>query len=435
MLSIADCVARYERVQDQDAIRNLGLMSEIAAAWDDFGKTRRIYPFNSYLKLLKEGGKEPSRVPLEDAVQIMTIHQAKGLEFPVVVLGSAMKGRLPTCRHNDPYDIPYHLRASGEPEVADCCQLHLMDERKLFYVAATRARDLLIVGTADVVNKRGGGPSPFVMEMFGSDLHQAADQRKPLDGNVPSCKKGPVGPRPRHSFSQLAYFLQCPWRYKLATVYGFQVLWQDSVGYGANVHRALEEIHRRAAEGHSPTAEDIPSIVSQTWVSNHKTKPAQEKKFMAAATKRLRKYVNEHSSKLPKTIDAEIPFSFILSDEVMLGKIDLIRGTYSDGIEIVDFKTSAAKPLAEDGMDLQLDLYALGAKESLRHNVARTAVHFLDDGKVSDSLWSEERRAKAVSRLGHVLESINRGDFQPTREFCGQCDEFKKICPYSVSQE
>ena len=217
LLAATGCVARFERLGQTTAIANLGVLSRLIAAWDEYGSTRNFYPFREYLKLVKDSGVDPTLPPAEDVVRIMTIHQAKGLEFPVVVLGAAMDGRLPSRRRSDPYEIPYTLRASGEPEVSDP---HRVDERKLFYGAETRARVLLIAGTADVVNKRGGGPSPFLEEMFGPDLRAAAEYSKKKVWGIESRPPSASGPRPRHTFSQLAYYLQCLLRSQLAAASG-----------------------------------------------------------------------------------------------------------------------------------------------------------------------------------------------------------------------
>ncbi len=426
LLAAIGCISYFEKAGDVEALLNLGAMSKIFAMWDEFGNTRNLYPFMQYLKLLKEGGMDPVTVSSEDAVQIMTIHQAKGLEFPVVVVGSAMNGRLPASKHQSPYEIPVELRASGEPEVNDP---HLVDERKLFYVAATRARDLLIVGTADVVNKRGKGPSQFVEEMSSKDLQIALDWTKAYIEEVESHGKHGAGPRPRHSFSQLAYFLQCPVRYKLAVIYGFQVPWQDPVGYGSNVHRALEAIHKQAIKGRIPTEDEISSIVTQVWVSSGHTKPELEKKFISAAINHLKRYIMEHGDSLSSVIKAETSFSYDLLDQVMLGKIDLLRE--KEGlVEVIDFKTSKKKPIKEEGIDLQLDLYALGAEKSLGYRVDTTTVHFLNDGQFMQFPWSQKRKEKALDMLKSILDSIAKQEFPPNRSYCSRCQEFRNICPY-----
>ena len=428
MLSATRCVSRFEEQGDVESLVNLGVMSDLVATWDEYGRTRNFYAFQRFLKLLKEGGVDPVHVPPEDAVQVMTIHQAKGLEFPVVVLGAAMKGRLPSSRRASRYEIPPELRASGPPEVSDP---HLVDERKLFYVAVTRARDLLIIGTADVVNKRGGGPSPFLYEMFGDDLRAASDLTHAYIADVESQAERAHAPRERHSFSEMAYFLQCPMRYKFAVVYGLRVPWLDPVDFGANVHRALEAIHRRVMDGHSVSEDDVERVVAETWVPSHRARPEREKEYQAAAVKQLQRYLREHGDTLSRVYQAETSFSFALGDQLLLGKIDLMRHDADGKVEIVDFKTSAMVPPESERIDLQLDLYALGAETGLGESVSRQTVHFLGDGRVVSWGWTEEREKSARSQLREVIAKINRGEFQPNRAYCNRCYEFRDICPYA----
>jgi DNA helicase-2/ATP-dependent DNA helicase PcrA len=404
------------------------MMSRLVASWDEYGPTRNFYPFQRYLKLLKEGGLDPVTIPPEDAVQVMTIHQAKGLEFPVTVLGAAMNGRLPSTRRRDRYEIPHEIRASGPPEEPDP---HLVDERRLFYVAATRARDLLIIGTADVVNKRGGGPSQFLYEMFGDDLGAAADLAQAHVTEVKNHSETDRGPQERYSFSQLAYFLQCPMRYKFAVVYGLQIPWLDPVDFGANVHRALEAIHQRVLAGRHPTAEEVEAIITETWMSSHRTRPEQEKGYRAAAAKQLRRYLREHGEALARVLQAETHFSSPLAGRVLLGKVDLLRRDGDGCVEIVDFKTSAKVKMDVGRYDLQLDLYALGTEASLGLQVTRQTAHFLGDGQVVTWEWSPERETAAQEQLTGVLEHIARGEFPPQRTYCSHCQEFGAICPYA----
>jgi ATP-dependent DNA helicase UvrD/PcrA len=433
LLAATGCVRRFERSGNFTAISNLGILSRLIASWDEYGSTRNFYPFREYLKLVKDGGVDPALPLAEDVVRIMTIHQAKGLEFPVVVLGAAMNGRLPASRRSDPYEIPYSLRASKEPEVEDP---HLVDERKLFYVAATRARDLLVAGTADVVNKRGGGPSQFLVEMFGQDLRAAAayseDKVKDIESRTPSGG----GPRPRHSFSQLAYYLQCPMRYKFAVVYGLEVPWLDPVDFGANVHRCLEAIHQRALSGETTKPEDLPNLVAQTWLSTARSQPEQEAGYQRAAVSQLTRYLEEYGERLPDTRQAETLFSFPYHEDVLLGKVDLIRKMEKDGMEIVDFKTSASTSTEMEQVALQLGIYALGVESGLGLPVGRQAAHFLEDGQVVSWDWMSEQKARAGTELADLLGRIHAQQFPPRLAYCLHCSEFRHICPYyqDVSQ-
>jgi len=429
LLSASGCLGRFELAGDETAITNLGIFSHLVAAWDEHGSTRNFYPFREFLELLKEGGVDPALPQVENAVQIMTIHQAKGLEFPVVVVGSAMDGRLPITHRRDPYEIPNHLRASGPPEVEDP---HLIDERKLFYVAASRARDLLIIGTADVVNKRGGGPSPFVYEMFGDDLRAAAEfseeKIKEIESRPPV---GNRGPRPRYSFSQLAYYLQCPIRYKFAVVYNLALPWLDPVAFGSNVHRCLEVIHQRALQGQQVKQEDLPSLVETTWLSASRTKPEEEAAYRQAAIRQLSRYLLVYGDHLRQTTHAETFFSTSYNGQILLGKIDLIRQTDCNGLEIVDFKTSHSNPQEIEQSALQLSIYALGVEKELDRPISMLTAHFMADEQAVSWLWDAGRKADAQSRLADLFGRIERKEFPPQPSYCSRCLEFKDVCPYA----
>jgi len=428
LLAITGYASRCELAGQLDSLFNLGVFSQLVAAFDEHAGTRTLYPFLDYLKLMRQGGVDPAIVEPEDAVRVMTIHQAKGLEFPVVVVGSVMKGRLPCTRRRDHYEIPHELRASGPPEVQDP---HLVDERKLFYVAATRARELLVLGTADVVNKRGGGPSPFLYEMLGEDLHAAADLSQALMTEIESHSITSDGPRERVSFTQLAYFLQCPVRYKFAVIYGLELPRPDPVDFGANVHRALLDIHERARLGQVPSPEEVGEIVAAAWVPAPQADPVQDRQAQKAATRQLQHYVAHHGESLSRVAQAETSFSFGLDRHVLVGKIDLLRRV-DGGHELMDFKAGKSAPAALEQVDTQLDLYALGAESSLRMPIVRRSVHFLEDDKVYTWEWSPERAVLVKEQLGTLLNQIVQQEFPPRLAYCPRCNEFQSICPYRV---
>jgi DNA helicase-2/ATP-dependent DNA helicase PcrA len=426
LLAISGYAARCEQGGDTEALLNLGVFSRLVAAFDEHAGTRTLYPFLDYVKLMREGGVDPAVVEPEDAVRITTIHQAKGLEFPVVVLASAMEGRLPTTHRRDHYEVPYELRASKQPEVEDP---HLVDERKLFYVAATRARELLILGTADVVNKRGGGPSRFLTEMLGDDLQAAADLSRAYIADVESRNGAGSGPRERLSFSQLAYFLQCPVRYKFAVVYGLELPRPDPVDFGANVHRALLAIHEEARVGRIPQPEEVEGIVASVWAPAPQADPAQDREAQKAAVQQVRRYIAHHAESLARVAQAEAGFSFGLERHVLVGKIDLLRRS-SDGHELVDFKAGHSAPLALEQVDAQLDLYALGTEASLKLHIARQSAHFLADDHVYTRNWSPAQQETAREKLGDLLGQIAGREFPPRLAYCPYCTEFRAICPY-----
>ncbi len=429
LLAATGYFARCEREGRAECLQNLGVLSRLVAAFDEHGGTTNFYPFLDYLKLLREGGVDPVAVPPPDAVQVMTVHQAKGLEFPVVVVGAVMEGRFPCQGRKGRFEIPDDMKASGPPEVDDP---HLVDERKLFYVAVTRARDLLILATADVVSKRGGGPSRFLREMLGDDLQAVADLERATIAEIESRGERTWGPRQRHSYSQLAYFLQCPLRYKYAVVYGLASPFPDPVGFGANVHRALLELHRRVLGGQTVTEAEAAPIVAQNWLPAPGALPEREQALQAAAVQQIQVYLRRQAQAFPRIQEAEVHFSFTLGTEILIGRVDLIRRADATSVEIVDFKTGKMSDPSASGIDAQLDLYALGVEMDLRERVSRQAVYFLGDGQEAVREWSTARADEARARFAAILAQIDRGEFAPRTVYCRFCQEFAAICPYAA---
>jgi DNA helicase-2/ATP-dependent DNA helicase PcrA len=427
LLAITGYLSLSEKASHLNVLLNLGVFSRLLAAFDEYAGTRNIYPFLEYLKLMREGGVDPAVIEPGNVMRVMTIHQAKGLEFPVVVVGSVMDGRLPSTQRREHYEVPHELRASGEPEVDNP---HLVDERKLFYVAATRARELLVLGTADVVNKRGGGPSPFLVEMLGEDLRDVADLSQAyIAEKIESSGEASTGPRERLSFTQLAYYLQCPVRYKLAVVYGLELPRPDPVDFGANVHRVLLVIHERARAGQAPSPEGVEEIVLTTWLPAPRANPTQDREAQKAAIRQVKHYVINYGESLSRVARSESSFAFGLARHVLVGKIDLLRRV-DGGYELVDFKAGNSAPAALEQVDVQLDLYALGAEASLSLPIVQQGVHFLGDDKVYTWDWSLERAKSARAQLETLVEQITRQEYPPRLAYCSRCTEFRDICPY-----
>ena len=139
-----------------------------------------------------------------------------------------------------------------------------------------------------------------------------------------------------------------------------------------------------------------------------------------------------HGDSLSHVARAETSFSFGLDQHAWLGKIDLMRRV-GDGIEIVDFKAGKSVPAALEQIDTQLDLYALGAESNLGVRVVGQAVHFLEDDKVYSWDWSPDKSKSARARLSGVLGCIAVRDLPPRVDYCPQCQEFRRICPYARS--
>jgi DNA helicase-2/ATP-dependent DNA helicase PcrA len=435
ILGISGYFREAQASGDDEAVRNLGILTRVIADFDDYGGTRNIYPFISYMQLLRDGAMDSYHEDPKDAVSVMTVHQAKGLEFPVVVIGAAMDGRFPTRRRRCAYEIPYSLTRSGKPEVDDP---HLVDERKLFYVAATRARDLLIIATADVVNKRGGGPSPFIRELVGDGLEEAERRGRELSGGRPRVEDvtaKSAAPRLRLSFYEMAYYYQCPMRYKYFVVDGLANILSDRLYFGSAVHRALELLHKDAMAARRIAEEDAATYVGRAWIpmkrgAKGKDAEAEERKSFEAAVAQVSRYVREHSKSFDTLEASELPFAFDMEGAVIVGRIDLVRRLSCGKKDVVDFKTYGSKAVEREQARLQMDLYALGLERSVGFEVGRHTLHFLEDNVVLAEDWDPAKRESVEARVRGIVGKIRDGNFKPRTEYCPACVEFKGICPY-----
>jgi len=430
ILRISRYFNKAETENDDEAVKNIGILTKIIKDFDEFGTTRNIYPFLAYMKLLKQSTHDSFTAAPEDAVQIMTVHQAKGLEFPVVVIGAAMEGRFPTRMRRNKYEIPHKLMKSGKPEVVDH---HEVDERKLFYVAATRAKDLLIVGTSKIVNKRGGGPSHFIRELLGDDIDEAlARSRRVIESlKVEAIEKKIYKPRLRISYSELAYFLQCPLRYKYFVIDKIEPPIPLYLYFGTSVHRALQLIHNDVIAGKKVEEKDVPVYVDKAWIPSIRVNDERESFYKKAAINQISEYIKNYSFTFSDLIKAEESFAFDRNDVVITGKIDLIRKLDGKYIEIVDFKTTESKISPRDQTGLQMNLYGLGAERSLGLKIGKCTVHFLVNNKPEPMNWNKDSKDYAEIFLDKLIEKIKKQDFRPRYKYCFFCDEFKDICPYS----
>ncbi|HEY9595714.1 MAG TPA: PD-(D/E)XK nuclease family protein, partial [Spirochaetia bacterium] len=317
---------------------------------------------------------------------------------------------------------------------------HLIDERKLFYVGTTRARELLVLGTADVVEKRGGGPSPFLEEMLGDDLAAATAAGKARILEVESARSASHEPRERVSFSTLAYFLQCPVKYQLAVVYGFEVVRPAPEDFGARLHMALREIHEMARAGldlddaaRAGLALDdaaLTAAVDAAWGPSSDADEATVRDAKRAAAEYLRRYVREHAGDFGRIAHVELPFSFRVEETIVTGRIDLLRSD-GVGIEVVDFKTGESARGDEEGrqLEMQLGIYAIGAEAACGKTVTRRTAHFMRSGEVVTRPWDAEQAAAVREQLSGIIGSIAERRFAPRTTFCRRCD-FHAVCRY-----
>ena len=347
---------------------------------------------------------------LGDGVALGTVHGAKGLEWPVVFLPSLTDGRFPSGRSGRVRNwlLPRTLFDAARYEGSDA------EERRLFYVALTRARDWLSLSSHSRVSKNTARPSPYLLEAsalaVGAGLPTAAEPR------------GIEVPDLTVTYSELEAYLSCPQSYLLRNELGFMPPARSEIGYGNAVHHVMRVIaeHVRAT-GDLPKPKAINDVLTSDFFLPFANKAAH-KEMREKARLLVFKYVHEHRDDLLRTWATERPFELYLDGVVVSGRADVIYDEHEgvvDNLAIVDYKTSTRGEIHP----LQLQVYAAaGRREGLSvagafiHDMGTTTRHPVDVSAAEVAL-AEQLVVDTAARL--------RGrDFtpQPERGKCLACD-------------
>ena len=353
-----------------------------------------------------------------DAVDVTTVHRAKGLEWPAVFVPSMTARRFPssyTGRRRD-WLVPRTLFDAARYEGSDA------DERRLFYVAATRARDWVSISRHQRVTTQSAQPSPYWEELGNHYID-------PNDIVLPPIEAQSDGGEDTLAitFSELASFLDCGLAYRLRNLLGFQPRLAPELGYGKAVHHLLRQVaeHTQAA-GVVPTKAELDEMLNAHFFLPAANKAAH--RVMKDAARRLiGNYVENHEADLYRVWETERPFELRLDGIAVSGRADVIldkEGGVPTGLAIVDYKTSTDGDAAP--YQLQLQVYAdAGRREGL--DVRAAYLHDLNgtrDGVAVDA--SSIASAEAIVEEAAVRIRDRKFDPVPGAR-CRSC-EVRTIC-------
>ena len=355
-----------------------------------------------------------------DAVTVTTIHQAKGLEWPVVFVPCLSAARFPSRMTGKPRNwlVPRTLFGAERYEGTEA------DERRLLYVAVTRAREHLYVSTHAAVTTRAVKPSPFFLALGGAGVKVSG---APLPVPAHACAvHGPGEERPTMSFSELASWLRCPMSYRLRLELGFQPRAAKELGYGKAVHHVL----RRLAEetqlrGRVPTATRVAEIFDREFFLPWADQPAL-RTMRAAAERLVRRYLEHHADDLLHTWSVERTFELQLPEAHVTGRADVIVDA-GRSLSLVDYKTRTGDDVL---FAIQLAAYAAAASgEGLK--VERAFVHDLsaEPGKARTEVPVDHpAQLRARKTLAEAASAIRGRRFhaKPSAD-CRGCD-VRQVC-------
>jgi DNA helicase-2/ATP-dependent DNA helicase PcrA len=418
---------------------NLGKFSQLISDFESIhyhSKPKQKY--ESFANFLQYGaedaypeGWQDNQYANPDAVRIMTVHQAKGMQWPAVFVPALLKNRFPAAAHGG--RNVWHLIPRKGIKGQARYDGSIEDERRLFYVAMTRSQKFLHLTWAPVAGKNNRYRSP---SEFWDDILASKHVKRRLP-DYSRRKRLPPSPRKGvenvvFSFSDVKYFFECPYQFKLRILYGFNPPLHEALGYGRSLHNALAEVHARALRGDYAEEKDVPRLVD-THLHTPYAYPALRQKLEAAAQTVVRNYIHDNKANFDKIEFSEKQIEIPLEDGVsVIGRIDLVRRIDTGETTIVDLKSSdLAQP--EDVTETQLHIYALGYEELTGKRADYVEIYELDDRKRKPRSVDDEFIADVKTKVGEAAQSLRRGNFspQPSSSKCSNCD-YHGMCTAGV---
>jgi DNA helicase-2/ATP-dependent DNA helicase PcrA len=361
-----------------------------------------------------------------DAVRIMTVHQAKGMQWPVVFVPALLRNRFPARKPGG--RSVWHLLPREAIRGQARFEGTLEDERRLFYVAMTRSQKFLHLTWGPVIDNRlFQQRSPFWEDVLASKYVK----RKAPDYSA--RRRLPPSPRAGvanvvFSFSDLKYFFECPYQFKLRVLYGFNAPIHEALGYGKSLHDALAEVHTRAVHGDIADASEVQRLV-KTHLRVPYAYPALQQQLEAAAARVLRDYLQDNAALFDKIEFSEKQIEISLGDGVsVVGRIDLVRRMDTGEITIVDLKSSD-RAQAEEVTEVQLHVYALGYQDLTGRRPDYVEVYELDERKRRPRSVDDDFIADVKKRTHKAAAALRTGALsaEPAMLKCAACD-YRGMC-------
>lgn len=437
-------------------IKNIRLFFDKVRDFSELTDDDSIYAFARHLDALQQVGDNPATAEAEleeDAVHVLTVHKAKGLEFPVVFMVSLIADRYPGIARKERIPVPDELLKEGFFPDKDRYQesqrgIQLKEERRLFYVGMTRAKKILYMTWArDYGLKRLKKVSPFILEAL--DLSRIPEDTlrssayEEILRYSPTVRKTDALPQVKEkkqmslSFFQVDDYLTCPLKYRYRHIVRVPVLPHYNLIYGRVIHDTIYSYLQSVAAGKSLTEQELIEKYNSRWINEGYLSREHEEMKKSTGERALRRfYLRENSiGYSPQYLEKK--FKWQNAEVRFTGRWDRIDFT-EEGAVIIDYKATEVKNQEEADKrtknSLQMDIYALSFLRTQQKNLLETRLHFLESDIIGHAQKQEKELNRAAEKIDAVEGGIRDQDFgaKPNWHNCNLCD-FKNICPSSYA--
>lgn len=414
------------------SLQNLATLTQTIENYENNYSKHNYKGLLSFLTRIIE--KYDSKCDDPSGIQIMTVHKAKGLEFPVTIVASLEKDKFPSIPKDperkklyDMYDETFYtpnycLRYKNTTEDEDN-ELEINEGIRVVYVAMTRAQDILLLSTVGEVPEEIEAISPLLKKFEIDSLNNKKIESK--DNNEKEEEKLTL------SYSSFDTYNNCPLKYKLQYIYEFKTSSDEKADMGSLVHRSLDTINHKLKLNEEISDDEVIEICKKVYSSKFEIMENHEdfEDFYI----NVLDYLDDFNDNDLEVIDSEVPFSIEFNDFILNGKIDLI---YRDGdsIKVLDYKNSEYNTNNISKYKSQLLTYILALENDPLYkeyniNTKKASIYFLQSNTPRElNIDDDEEISAHFDEMKRVSKSINDNHFESRKsENCNIC-EFKQYC-------
>ncbi len=444
-----------EKPEEEKRVQNIAKLFEKIKKFESDHTDASIFAVVDWIDLSMELGESPMATDVDwsenNAVNIMTVHSSKGLEFPVVFLVSLVSQRFPSRNRKEQIPVAESLIKEVLPEG----DYNLQEERRLFYVAMTRARDKLFLMASLFYGegRRERKISPFVIEALGdATIKQILDKQKSemyvkqlslLDIMQPEKEAPVVADKPSTaqrpsfiSYSQIQTFDMCPMHYKMRYILKIPSAHAAALSFGISMHNVMKDYYAALINKETVDEAVLGNILKRRWIREGYQSKSHEEAAFERAKEILGDYVRNNANQSSLPVALELPFQYKVGDLKVLGRIDRIDVNEDGRMEIIDYKTGENLPDEKKlATNLQLTMYALAASKIndsvFKHNAPENVLlylYYLESGVRLTTTRTKEQLEEAEDLILKKVEEIANSSFECRGGiFCKTC-EYKMVC-------
>lgn len=434
-----------ENQYNKDQLHFLNQFYKKIRVWEEetvAGST--IHDFINLMELELESGEQGSLQQDTEAgpevVKVMTVHGSKGLEFKYVFITNLVHLRFPSIERKDPIDIPEQFIKEELPKG----DAHLQEERRLFYVALTRAKSAVYLTYAqDYGGNRTKKPSRFLEEIkLPSQIIQSKEIKEPQEVSRELVDISYPVPKV-FSFSQLTTYEACPRQYFYNFVAKIQTKGKAVFSFGSTMHNTLQKFYQsiidsagqtdlfsKSKKVKEPSEKQLLAMYQESWIDDWYDSVEQKEQYKELGIKILKEYYAKYKGKFNVPLHLEKGFTIKVGKYSLRGVFDRIDSANGQW-EIIDYKTGKVKEKLTFDDKKQLLIYQIAAQEVFKTKVKDLVFYYLNSNLPVSFVGTDQDIQKVKDWITNVITRILSNDFTATPgPICQTCD-YITICPYA----